>query len=266
MGRRPKIWNIRMRKHGGLMIDPERTTKEIAKFDTEKLELLPFKQSFRCNRGYCAGVRTPIDSFLMNQIGRDYDEVYSELIQNIPKRLRERVALKEYKMPSSFHPSVSQWFLKDCAWYRNEAADGFYVDLATNTLGFVEKIGKHTLNEEVKTKPAYKPFELEKFKIRCDYGQNFVFQQLLTYDDFVKEATKMKHCIRTYWLLCVDMDYKKSIWSLTVGLEKKLTLEVSGKMIVQVRGIHNRRADEFEKMVIQKWAVWLKLTISDYAF
>jgi PcfJ-like protein len=271
MGRRPKIWSINARssKSRWHMSGYKKCTNDIAEFDIDKLELLPFTQSKKhITNPRWQRTNAPIDNFLMDQVGRDYDEVFSELTEKIPKKYQHRhcVNLADYKMPSSFHPSLKRWFFNDYSHRRDDPTDGFYVDLDTNTLGFIEKIGKYAIQKEEREKPAYKPFDLEKFKIRVDYAQNYVFQQLLTYEDFEKEAKIMRHCIRSYWWVCTHLSSKRSIWSLTEGDKKALTIELSDSIITQARGLYNRKATEDEKLAVTKWAAWLKLTIAEYAF
>jgi hypothetical protein len=143
---------------------------------------------------------------------------------------------------------------------------GFFVDLETRVLGYIERIGRKHITEEERVKPVYQPFSMDSFKIRYDYSQNFVFKQLKEYSEFEAEAAKMKHCVRGYWSHCTEFERKTSIWSLSNRAEKILTIQLIDNKVVQVRGLYNRRATEEEKKVIEHWAGWLKLTVSEYAF
>lgn len=264
MGRRPKIWNIRNYRSRGWLPDKKDITKEYSKLDLERWETLPFKESKNSIYRHWGWMKSPIKRFLMDQLGRDYDEVFSELCQNIPAKYRERVNLHDYKMPSSFHPEVTRWFLDDYYSWRNvEPQHGFYVDLETRTLGFIERVGRKAQQEIEHSKPVYQPFDMDKFKVRYDYGQNFVFQQLLTYEDFEKEAFKMKHCVRSYWYRCTVASNKTSIWSLSNRQDKLLTIELLGNQVVQVKGESNRRPVDFEKKVVEHWVHWTGLTIRE---
>ena len=264
MGRRPNIWNIRTRGCRGSsswVSGYTKQTKEIAKFDIEKLELLPFVESKKYVDAYrWRHLRTPITHFLRNQVGRDYDEVYSELVKQIPKKMRHCIDIYQYKMPSSFHPELSRWYLNDREGY------GFFVDLDTRVLGYVERIGRRQILEEERAKPVYQPFRMDMFKIKCPYGQNFVFKQLLTYEDFEAEAATMKHCIRSYWSRCTDFPNKTSIWSLSHSNCKILTIQIVDNQLVQIRGQYNRKASDEEKKGIEQWTKWLRMSISEYAF
>lgn len=271
MGRRPNIWNIRThgcRGNTNWVSGYTKQTNEISKFDIEKIELLPFVESRKfVDRYRFRHLHTPIDRFLRDQVGRDYDEVYSELVQQIPVKLVHLLALEQYKMPSSFHLEASRWYIDKYSYRFNHGESyGFFVDLETRVLGFTERIGRKHIEKEERAKPAYQPFNMDSFKIRYDYSQNFVFKQLKEYAEFEAEAAKMKHCIRSYWSHCTEFERKTSIWSLSNRAEKILTIQLVNNEIVQVRGLCNRRATEEEKKVIEHWASWLKLTVSEYAF
>jgi PcfJ-like protein len=271
MGRRPNIWNIRTRGCRGSnswVSGYTKQTNEISKYDIEKLELLPFIESRKFVDHYRGRhLRTPIDRFLRDQVGRDYDEVFSELVNHIPKKLHHCLSMESYKMPSSFHPSETRWYLNSFAYRFNHGEPfGFFVDLETRVLGYVERIGRKYINEEEREKPVSQPFRLDTFKTRYDYSDNYVFKQLVKYADFEVEAAKMKHCIRSYWSRCTNLAEKTSIWSLSIRNHKTLTIQITNNQIVQVRGLSNRRATETEQIVITQWAIWLKLTILEYAF
>jgi hypothetical protein len=271
MGRRPKIWSINAysSKSRWCFSGYKKCTNEIAEFDIDKLELLPFRQSKKhINNPRWQRTNAPIDNFLMDQVGRDYDEVFSELTEKIPRKYQHRhcINLSDYKMPNSFHPSVKRWFFNDYSHRRDEPTDGFYVDLETRTLGYIQGVGKYAMAEIERAKPVFQPFSLNMFKIRYDYGKNYVFQQLLTYEDFEHEAAKMRHCIRGYWYQCTTLYNETSIWSLSNQKEKVLTIEVRKGEIRQVRGLCNRKAVENEKAAVERWAKWMKLTVWEYAF
>jgi hypothetical protein len=271
MGRRPKIWSINAcsYKSRWCFSGYKKVTNDISEFDFEKLDLLPFNESKRhIINSRWQTTNAPIENFLMDQIGRDYDEVFSELTGKIPRKYQHRhcINLTDYKMPKSFHPSVKRWFFNDYSHRREEPTDGFYVDLETRTLGFIQAIGKYAMAEIERVKPVFQPFSLNMFKIRYDYGQNYVFHQLLTYVDFEQEAAKMRHCIRSYWYNCTAVKNETSIWSLSIQKEKILTIEIRKGEIRQVRGLCNRKANENEKAVVERWAKWMKLTVWEHAF
>lgn len=266
MGNRPKVWNFRTPRRDGWAIKRKDITNDISKYDVERLDLLPFVESKPALK-YRWNMISPIKNYLMGQIGRDYDVVFSDMLKKIPKKYRKRVSLDTYKMPSSFHPEATRWFLEDRQWFRDEPIEGFYVDLETRVLGYIApEFTRVEVDAANRAKPVYKPLSMDKFKIRLDYGQHYTFQQLLTYDDFVQEAFKMKHCIKTYWNQCTYFDNKTSIWSLSVTNEKKLTIQINNRHIVQVRGQKNRRAVDAEKKIVQDWAEWVGFTIADWAF
>jgi hypothetical protein len=262
MGRQPHVWEFHGRRVKRWRDDPKDITNEIAKFDIDRLELLPFKyRRVRRFSNYC--LKSPINQFLRGQIGRDYDEVFSELVALIPRKYRTCVDIADYKMQSSFHPEATRWFL-DKHYARN--AYGFYVDLETRVLCYEPPLSFRKIQEIERAKPVYAPFSVSFFKVRYDYGQNYVFNQLLVYEDFENEAFKMRHCIRNYWHFCVDFTNKTSIWSMSTGTDKVLTLELRHGRIIQVRGLWNRRATEEEQKVIVYWAEWMKMTVYECAF
>jgi hypothetical protein len=263
MGRRPKFWNFRTHRSKRWRTEYKDETKEISKFDIERYELLPFSERTHRQRYRNHYLKSPIERFLMDQVGRDYDDVFSELVQHIPRKYHECLNINDYKMPSSHHPEVSRWYMKEY-W---QSVHGFYVDLETRVLCFHERVGRRKEAEEVKVKPVYKPFSIVQFKMtRNDYGQKYVFNQLLTYEDFEDEAVRMRHCIRTYWQRCTYFNQQVSIWSLTCGNAKVMTIEVNKGEIYQVRGHLNRKANENERLIIESWAKWLHLGIREFAF
>ena len=263
MGRRPNFWNFSAHRSKRWRTEYKDETKEISKFDIERYDMLPFAERTHRERYRNYYLKSPIERFLMDQLGRDYDDVFSELVQHIPRKYHACLNLNDYKMPSSHHPEVSRWYLDD---YRNNP-QGLFVDLATRVLCFHERIGRHKIAEEIKVKPVYKPFSVVQFKMtRNDYGQKYAFNQLLTYEDFEDEAYKMKHCIRTFWQRCTYFNNKISIWSLTNGDAKAMTIEVNNDKIVQVRGHLNRKANENERLIIESWAKWVHLGIGEFAF
>jgi PcfJ-like protein len=243
MGRRPKIWDYdsaechRSSNRKGTVA----TTNAIAKFDIEKLELLPFKE--RVLTGVkMGGYDNKIMRFLESRMGRDYDEVYSELCQQVPSRYRYDV-WNLNRMPCSFHPTTCFWEID---------SSGFGVDLETRTLCRNAQQSKSKERSEM----VYQPFEVIRFTTK-----NYAIQQLLTEKDFAKEGKQMQHCVRTYFKRCHYVSDKISIWSLCDGLDKLLTIELNDKMIVQVRGFRNRPAKALEISWVKDWAGRLGLTL-----
>jgi PcfJ-like protein len=264
MGRRPKIWDIKTRRcRAWQPCSQFLKPHEIAALDVEKWDEFPHRATNK-NGLYSYGRNdATINRFLMENIGRDYNEVYADLVKRISKRHRHIVNLGQYRLPCTHHSEVNRWYLDD---YRH-IPQGFYVDLATRVLCFHERLGRHKIAEEIKVKPVYKPFSITQFKMtRNDYGQKYVFNQLLTYEDFEVEAERMRHCIRTYWQRCTFYNQEVSIWSFTCGNAKVMTIEVNKGEIYQVRGHLNRKANENERLIIQSWAKWLQLGIREFAF
>jgi hypothetical protein len=259
MGRQSKVWEFHGHRVKRWRDDRKDRTNEIAKFDIDKLELLPFSHRQERTRSYKWHLKSPIKPFLRQQIGRDYDEVFSELVALMPHKYRSVVNSADFKMPSSFHPESTRWEIDCCS-------NGFYVDLATRVLCYEAPLGYRHIQEIERAKPVYTPFSVSHFKLRYDYGQNYVFNQLLVYEDFEHEAFKMKHCIRGYWHKCVYLANKSSVWSFSNGVNKLLTLELCNGKIVQVRGLCNRKATEQEQKIIMRWAEWMKMTVTEYAF
>jgi PcfJ-like protein len=264
MGRRPKILDIHAyRNHAWQPCSQFLKPHEIAAFDFDKWDAFPHRETTKNGVYAYACNEAVINRFLMDNVGRDYNDVYADLIKRVSKRHRHIVDVNKYRLPCTHHPEVSRWYLSG-HW---QSTHGFYVDLQTRVLCFHERIGRHKIAEEVKVKPVYKPFNVSQFKMtRNDYGQKYVFNQLLTYEDFEEEAARMRHCIRTYWQRCTYFNQQVSIWSLTCGNAKVMTIEVNKGEIYQVRGHLNRKANENERFVIESWAKWLHLSIREFAF
>jgi hypothetical protein len=253
MGRRPKVWNYDSAEcHRSSGVKNKVATNGIAKFDIDNLELLPFKE--RVLTGVkMGGYDNKIMRFLESRMGRDYDEVYSELRQQVPRRYKydvfwspcryRDIDRNPYRMPRSFHPTTCFWEI---------ALSGFGVDLETRTLCWNARASKSKERSEV----VYQPFEVIRFTTK-----NYAIQQLLTEKDFEKEGKQMQHCVRTYFKRCHYVSDKISIWSLCDGLDKLLTIELNDKMIVQVRGFRNRPANTLESIWVKDWAGRLGLTL-----
>lgn len=263
MGRRPKIWEIHANRYGRWYpCNKFQKPHEFTPLDLDKWDALPFRETAKNGvHAYgCSGA--VLERFLMENLGRDYNEVYADLVKRISKRHHHIINIKKYRLPCTHHPEVSRWYFYD-AW---NGPYGFYVDLATRVLCFHARLGRHKIEEEIKVRPVYKPFSVVQFKMtRNDYGQKYAFNQLLTYEDFEDEAERMRHCIRTYWQRCTYFSHQISIWSLTCGNAKVMTIEVNKGEIYQVRGHLNRKANENERLIIESWAKWLHLGIRDFA-
>jgi PcfJ-like protein len=251
MGRRPKVWNYdsyACHRYSG--VKNKVATNGFTKFDIEKLELLPFKE--RVLTGVkMGGYDNKITRFLESRVGRDYDEVYSELCQQVPHRYKYDVfgtPWNHYRMPRSFHPTTCFWEI---------ASSGFGVDLETRTLCWNARESKSKTRSET----VYQPFEVIRFTTK-----NYAIQQLLTEKDFAKEGEQMQHCVRTYFKRCHYVSDKISIWSLCDRLDKLLTIELNDKMIVQVRGFRNRPANTLEIIWVKDWAGRLGLGLSCNVF
>lgn len=104
-------------------------------------------------------------------------------------------------------------------------------------------------------------------------GHFYKFEELNTIQKLKTEATKMSHCVDTFWARCVRNDIR--IYSLkkrtpfSSSFKRCLTIEVhKNKKVVQVRGKANREASETEREIIGLWAqeVKYKVQASTYRY
>ena len=95
-----------------------------------------------------------------------------------------------------------------------------------------------------------------------------MIQEICTQKELIDEGRTMKHCVGSYAGSCVQG--RTSIWKFeemtTVGLEKRLTIEVvnKDKKILQARGKYNALPNASDKYWLQQWARSADLTISTY--
>jgi hypothetical protein len=256
MGRRPKVLEFNNTACHPFRVEKNKiATRSIAKFDIEKLELLPFKERGERQKFKNGSCLAQITRFWVRRVGRDYDEVYSEFCQLVPRKYKHSTrTFGECKMPSSFDPATRFWQIPLSG---RSASNPLKVDLETRTLCRDEVLG----TGNACTKEVYRPFEVIRFTTK-----NYAIQQLLTEVDFAKEGKLMQHCVRTYFKRCHYVSDKISIWSLSDKLDKLLTIELRDKTIVQVKGVRNRPAEALERVWLKDWAGRLGLAISDYAF
>jgi hypothetical protein len=78
------------------------------------------------------------------------------------------------------------------------------------------------------------------------------FTQIKSAKELQKEGNAMRHCVLSYKNECIAG--KSSIWSLTLNDNKKLTIEVRGNNVNQVRGLANRIARPNERTIVKRWA------------
>jgi len=82
------------------------------------------------------------------------------------------------------------------------------------------------------------------------------------------EGHVQNHCVATYDTSCTSGE--SSIWTMEVFKDmntfKLLTIEVDNakRMIVQVRGRHNRMPYEHEVAMLKRWASKARLSIDQY--
>lgn len=94
--------------------------------------------------------------------------------------------------------------------------------------------------------------------------------QLMSANELLAEGQAMSHCVASYSQSCKAGN--TSIWSFTlmtkenlVQEKRLLTIELSkSKVIVQVRGKYNARANENEMLIIRKWAAKEGLQLSSW--
>lgn len=228
-------------------------------YHIEALEDLPFFEGFKAGVNGNPDFRNlPIGRFLAKQVGRDYDEVFAEIIERIPPRYRHSASIAEHKMTKHKRSKeVHKGFNLKYSW-----RDDFYVSTETNLICHFERRSRKNPNLEERALNVYRPFKRTQFTIKAYYEKN-VFTQLMTYEAFEKEAREMKHCIRSYWRSCTADVYKTSIWSMRGANEMRLTIQVTDKSIVQVRGLNNRLATLDEALLLKQWASLVDCDIKD---
>jgi len=96
----------------------------------------------------------------------------------------------------------------------------------------------------------------------------WTIRELLSSKELFVEGYMQNHCVATYDESCSSGE--SSIWTMEVyenlNSFKLLTMEVDNKkkVIVQVRGRHNRLPYEHEVEILKRWAAKAKLTIDQY--
>jgi hypothetical protein len=88
----------------------------------------------------------------------------------------------------------------------------------------------------------------------------WTFTQIKSAKDLQNEGNAMRHCVLSYKDRCISGFV--SIWSVKMNGNRKLTIELNGGSIVQVRGLANRVARSDEKNIVLRWAkdnrLWYK--------
>jgi hypothetical protein len=94
---------------------------------------------------------------------------------------------------------------------------------------------------------------------------------VLSGQDLIDNGRALKHCVSSYARSCASGAC--SIWSLEsrIGTERRaapvLTVEVDAKrVVVQVRGLANRRPDEQEKAMVETWMKKAALKPGNYLY
>lgn len=75
--------------------------------------------------------------------------------------------------------------------------------------------------------------------------------ELCNSKELAQEGRTLKHCVRSYTASC--MAGRSSIFSLKCNGERKVTIEVQGERVAQIRGLANRHPTEPEKRIIDSW-------------
>lgn len=90
--------------------------------------------------------------------------------------------------------------------------------------------------------------------------------ELCSSAELIKEGRAMSHCVASYAHSCVSGNC--SVFSLMCwekgSMERRLTLEVRNRQVVQARGKYNAKANEQEQKIISQWASKNSLTVSSY--
>ena len=231
-------------------------------YHLEKAEQMPFHEriSFSRTRGTSSAHQFPVERFLMRQVGRDYDIVFSELLARIPEKYRDTINIDEFIMSKNKRTKEIQkgFNLRTRHYLRH-----LYVEVDSNVICYNPPVGVKKARKEDREKSVFRPFKNNIFKYSY-FTEKHSFTQLTTYADFEKEAKEMHHCIRSYWYNCVDAQYKTSIWSLEIANKKTLTIQITDSKIVQVRGVRNRLPTFEEGELIGHWAKKIACKISDY--
>jgi PcfJ-like protein len=260
----PHQWEITHEKYRAYCTKPKAPKGDASSIHhLDKMENLPFEETFQ-NKGYLHNslYSFPIQRFLNRQVGRDYDEVYSELLQRIPERYRKAInkedfCLTKHKRSKMLHKGFELGYS-----FRNPK---LFVALENNIICRHPAPNGKKPNKEIFDKPVFRPFKQSQFLIRHQTYRKVSFQQLSTYPAFVQEAKAMKHCVRSYWRSCVSEIYKTSIWSMEIDAVKTLTIQISDGQITQVRGVQNRLPTIAEAILIKIWANQITCKISDSA-
>jgi hypothetical protein len=96
--------------------------------------------------------------------------------------------------------------------------------------------------------------------------RRFVVEEILNSRDLKTEGRSMHHCVYSYARSCHSG--RCAIYSMRVGHEKRLTIEVDpkNKQITQARGKYNQASTEQDKRILQAWATKTGLAYGRNAF
>jgi hypothetical protein len=88
--------------------------------------------------------------------------------------------------------------------------------------------------------------------------------QLVNFGQLVQEGRALRHCVASYVKSC--RSGRCGIFALTVEGLPTLTLEVNlNRMVVQIRGLQNRRIADKERIWVNRWLREARLVLSQYA-
>ncbi|MFW5982861.1 MAG: PcfJ domain-containing protein [bacterium] len=112
------------------------------------------------------------------------------------------------------------------------------------------------LQNSSQDKISYK-WEKQEIIAPMETETGFQIVELNSSEELAKEGNKLRHCIATYDYSCAASYV--SVWSLRrkfFGYESKslITIEVSGRKIIQARGKCNRLPLQYEMDIIYEWA------------
>jgi hypothetical protein len=156
----------------------------------------------------------------------------------------------------------------------NEPENPNFTIKGKNIERLVEKTEEwhNKLNKENKIKSylpkSWKGYDIENFQLEEGKESNrrvYHIYQLLTQIELSQEGKAMNHCVSSYAKSCANGNC--SIWSLRYNdsvsnTHRMVTIELKGESIVQIRGKYNRKAEDKEMYIIQKWATKEGLSIS----
>jgi hypothetical protein len=170
-------------------------------------------------------------------------------------------------------------FIKERIWVDgilrlSEPEQPNFVIKGKNIEKLIEKTEEwhNKLNKENKLKnfipKNWKGYQIDDFRFEEGKDSNrkiYHIYQLLNQSELSQEGKAMNHCVFSYAKSCANGTC--SIWSLryndSIGnTHRMVTIELRGDSIVQIRGKHNRKVEQKEMYIIEKWATKEGLKIS----